>query len=76
MAKKAKAKPHKKRDIVMEEFHKGKLRSSSGQKVTNPMQAVAIAYSEEREAKKRGAKMRTWRGRRRMRPNRAKKRGK
>ena len=33
-------------DIVMREFDAGKLRSSSGQKVTNKAQAVAIAASE------------------------------
>ncbi len=37
-----------KREIVMDEFRAGKLRSGSkrGPKVTNPKQAVAIAYSE------------------------------
>ena len=39
---------------VMHEFKKGKLKSSSGQKVTNPKQAVAIGLSEARE---RGAKV-------------------
>lgn len=33
---------------VMREFGSGKLRSSSGQKVTNPKQAVAIGLSEAR----------------------------
>jgi hypothetical protein len=37
---------------VMHEFGSGKLRSSSGQKVTNPKQAIAIALSEQRRAKK------------------------
>ena len=37
---------------VMREFGSGKLRSSSGQKVTNRKQAVAIALSEQRRAKK------------------------
>ena len=36
---------------VMEEFGKGELKSSSGEKVTDPKQAKAIAYSEQREAK-------------------------
>jgi hypothetical protein len=36
---------------VMREFGSGKLKSSSGQKVTNPKQAVAIALSEQRRAK-------------------------
>jgi len=31
---------------VMREFKKGNLRSSSGQKVTNEKQAIAIALSE------------------------------
>lgn len=35
---------------VMREFKKGKLRSSSGDKVTNYNQAIAVAMSE---AKKR-----------------------
>lgn len=35
---------------VMREFEAGTLRSSSGEKVTNPKQAVAIGYSEAREA--------------------------
>lgn len=36
---------------VMEEFGKGELKSSSGETVTDPKQAKAIAYSEQREAK-------------------------
>lgn len=41
---------------VMHEFKAGKLKSSSGQKVTNPKQAVAIAMSEAgmKKAKKFG----------------------
>lgn len=35
---------------VMNEFKTGELKSSSGKKVTNPKQAVAIALSEAREA--------------------------
>jgi hypothetical protein len=31
---------------VMKEFKEGKLKSSSGQKVTNPKQAIAIGLSE------------------------------
>ena len=31
---------------VMDEFKSGKLKSSSGQKVTNPKQAIAIGLSE------------------------------
>jgi hypothetical protein len=41
---KAQAKIHK----VMEEFDQGKLKSSSGQKVVNRKQAVAIGISEAR----------------------------
>lgn len=37
---------------VMPKFEAGKLRSSSGTKVTNPAQAVAIQYSEKGEARK------------------------
>lgn len=36
---------------VMREFKGGKLRSSSGQKVTNQKQALAIALSEARRAR-------------------------
>jgi hypothetical protein len=38
----------------MHAFKEGKLKSSSGQKVTNPKQAIAIGLSE---ARKSGAKM-------------------
>lgn len=38
----------------MDAMKKGKLRSGSGQKVTNPKQAIAIGLSE---ARKKGAKM-------------------
>jgi hypothetical protein len=37
---------------VMKEFQSGKLKSSSGNKVTNPKQAVAIAMSEAGMPKK------------------------
>jgi phage-related protein (TIGR01555 family) len=42
---------------TMKEFAKGTLKSSSGQKVTDPKQALAIGYSEERkdESSSRGA---------------------
>jgi len=43
-SEKAQNKVHK----VMEEFKEGKLKSSSGQKVTNRKQAVAIGLSEAR----------------------------
>lgn len=42
---------------VMGEFKEGKLRSSSGSKVTNPKQAIAIALSEQRRAKKKRKKV-------------------
>ena len=37
--------------VVMKEFKEGKLKSSSGQKVTNPKQAIAIGLSEQRAMK-------------------------
>lgn len=46
--------PKSKIATVQEEFKRGKLRSSSGQKVTNPKQSIAIALSEARRA---GAKI-------------------
>ena len=39
---------------AMHEMKEGKLKSSSGRKVTNPKQAVAIGLSEARES---GAKV-------------------
>ncbi len=39
-------------EIVKEDMHRmkeGKLKSSSGQKVTNPKQAIAIGLSQARE---------------------------
>jgi hypothetical protein len=41
-------------ETEMREFKQGKLKSSSGQKVTNPKQAIAIGLSE---ARKKGAKV-------------------
>ena len=41
---------------VMSEFKAGKLKSSSGKKVTNPKQAIAIGLSEAGMSKKRGKK--------------------
>jgi len=38
--------------FVMKEFKEGKLKSSSGQKVTNPKQALAIGIAEEKAMKK------------------------
>lgn len=37
---------------VMHEYKAGTLKSSSGQKVTNRKQAIAIGLSEEKRAKK------------------------
>lgn len=52
---KPKAKAEKKISKVMREFKKDELHSGSkkGPKVTNPKQAIAIAYSEARRAKKK-----------------------
>jgi hypothetical protein len=44
--RKRKKRGRKKVEKVMHEFKKGTLRSSSGQKVTNRKQAIAIAMSE------------------------------
>ena len=41
---------------VMREFKAGKLKSSSGQKVTNPKQAIAIGLSEAGMSKPKKAK--------------------
>jgi hypothetical protein len=54
MAKKYSEAAQKKVGKVMHEFKQGELKSSSGQKVTNRKQAVAIGLSEARE---RGAKV-------------------
>ena len=59
---------------VMRAFHEGDLKSSSGENVTNPEQAKAIAMSEGRAAEERGVKRRTWHGRTRLRPVLKKKR--
>jgi hypothetical protein len=37
----------------MGEYKKGKLKSSSGKKVTNKKQAIAIALSESRKKKRK-----------------------
>jgi hypothetical protein len=39
---------------VMGEYKSGKLKSSSGQKVTSRKQAIAIGLSEQRAARKDG----------------------
>jgi Family of unknown function (DUF6496) len=41
---------------TMHEMKEGKLKSSSGDKVTNPKQAIAIGLSEAREAGKKAPK--------------------
>jgi len=41
---------------VMGEYKRGKLKSSSGKKVTNRKQAVAIALSEARRKKRKRRK--------------------
>ena len=51
-----KSKGQKKVATVMREYGKGKLKSSSGQKVTNPRQARAIAMSEAGLSKKKKGK--------------------
>jgi hypothetical protein len=48
-----KSKGEKKISKVMREYGKGKLKSSSGQKVTSQKQAVAIAMSEAGMSKKK-----------------------
>ena len=45
-------KPGDKVSKVMSEFNTGDLKSSAGNKVTNPKQALAIGLSEQRRAKK------------------------
>ncbi len=47
-------KAQQKVEKTMHEFKRGQLKSTSGQKVTNPKQAVAIGLSEARET---GAKV-------------------
>lgn len=54
--KEHKAKGYAKVRIVMREFKEGRLRSSSGEKVTNPKQAIAIALSEAGLSRKRTLK--------------------
>lgn len=46
-----KGKGQRKIGKVMGEFKRAKLRSSSGKKVTNPKQAIAIALSEAGKSK-------------------------
>lgn len=42
---------------VMSEYKTGTLKSSSGDKVTSRKQAIAIALSEQRAARKKGGMM-------------------
>jgi hypothetical protein len=49
MARKYSPKAGKKVEKVMHEFKEGELKSSSGDKVTNRKQAVAIGISEAKE---------------------------
>ena len=50
MANKTSSTGKDKIEKVMHEFKEGSLKSSSGKKVTNRKQAVAVALSEAREA--------------------------
>lgn len=52
-AKRKSLSPKDKKKTVMEEFKRGTLHSGSGDKVTNPKQAVAIGYSEAGESRKK-----------------------
>jgi len=56
VAKKKAKKPKTKMDKVMHEWGEGKLKSSSGKKVTSQAQAIAIGYSEEEAARKKKRK--------------------
>jgi len=49
----AKAKMQRKVKKVMREYKAGKLKSSSGEKVTSQKQAVAIAMSEAKQTAKK-----------------------
>jgi hypothetical protein len=48
--KRKKLPPKEKVGVVMSEFKHGTLHSGSGEKVTNPRQAIAIGLSEQRKA--------------------------
>lgn len=45
---------------VMREYKEGKLKSSSGDKVTNRKQAIAIGLSEQRRARKKDGMMKEY----------------
>lgn len=51
-----KTKSSNKVEKVMKEYKTGSLKSSSGKKVSDRKQAIAIALSEARAAKAKGAK--------------------
>jgi len=53
-------KPKNKVEKVMREYKSGSLKSSSGQKVTDRKQAIAIGISEQDRAKKKKPKSRTY----------------
>lgn len=59
----------KQTEVVMKQFHKGKLKAYGGEKVTDVQQAKAIAMSEKRAAEKRGRGQREYKGSKRMRPH-------
>jgi hypothetical protein len=48
--KRKQLKPKDKVETVMKEYKRGTLHSGSGEKVTNPKQAIAIGLSEARKA--------------------------
>ena len=50
--KKKKLKNPNKVKIVMKEFKEGKLKSGSGQTVSNPKQAIAIGIAEAKKKRK------------------------
>lgn len=52
MAKKDTSHARKKVERVMKEYKKGELKSSSGEKITNRRQAIAVALSEAGLSKK------------------------
>mgnify|MGYP001579136925 CR=1 FL=1 len=54
--------------VVMREFYAGKLRDRGGNPITDPERAKAVAMSEGRTAESRGTEERTFKGRKRTRP--------
>jgi hypothetical protein len=54
--------------VVMETFKEKNLHDPRGKLITNPKQALAVGLQEERTAKERGVKERTFQGRTRLRP--------